>query len=174
MKADEVQEHELIRTCERVFKGSIGQAGFGFPFAVDTLVRDLAPEPVSPARRTDPGAGSPEARIHTAESRAVAAVGGAHRFVPRFAGGSNPDGFHVSRTSRRSRQVGAGTSGFEGRRFGTSCGPATLGPQRQSPRCISVRPRKYGQEPLMDVLSGRRLLQSGRRNNGRRADDAWA
>ena len=70
--------------------------------------------------------------------------------------------------------MGARASGFEGRRFGSSGGPTTLGPERQGAHGISIRPWKYGQEPLLDVISRRRLLQPATGCDGCRAGDAPA
>ena len=64
--------------------------------------------------------------------------------------------------------------GLQGRGFGASCGPTTLGPERQGAHRISIRPWKYGQEPLLDVISGRRLLQPASGGDGCRPGDAPA
>ena len=64
--------------------------------------------------------------------------------------------------------------GLQGRRFGSSCGPTTLGPERQGAHRISIRPWKYGQEPLLDVIARRRLLQPATGCDGCRTGDAPA
>ncbi len=52
---------------------------------------------------------------------------------------------------------------LKGDALGQGRGSAALGPERQSARCISIRPWKYGQEPLLGVFARRRLLQSATR-----------
>ncbi len=64
-----------------------------------------------------PAPGGAGAAIRATFSRAVAAVGCADCAVSGFAGGADPGGVHVPRASRRGRQMGAGASGFEGRRI---------------------------------------------------------
>ncbi len=141
------------------------------------LFATLAAEPVGPrcaspaaSGRASPGRAG--AALRATDSRAVAAVGSADCAVSGFAGGADPGGVHVSRASRRGRPMGAGPSGFEGRRFGSGCGSTALGPERQGARCISIRPGKYGQEPLLDVISRRRLLQPATGCDGCRTGDA--
>src|SRR4029077_18587205 len=68
--ANEVQEHEHFRKRRKVLQVSMGQADFGFPVVVASIVRGLPSECVGPSRRASPGAAPPEATIHTAESRA--------------------------------------------------------------------------------------------------------
>src|SRR5208283_1652303 len=167
-------EHEHFRTCDKVLKASIGQADIGFPVVVGPVVRDLASEAVGLSRRASPGAGRAGAAIRATDSRAVAAVGSADCAVSGFAGGAGPGGGHVSRASRGGRQMAASAYRLEGRRFGPSRGPTTLGPQRQGARCISIRPGEYGQEPVLDVISRRRLLQPGTGCDGCHTGDAPA
>ena len=50
------------------------------------------------------------AALHATDSRAVAAVGSADCAVSGFACGADPGGVHVSRASRRGRQMGASAS----------------------------------------------------------------
>src|SRR5208282_6306458 len=75
--AEEVQVHKDSRTCCGVLKAWIGQAEFGLPLVVGSVVRERAAEPVG-SRRTRPGHPSPAteragAALRTADSRAVAA-----------------------------------------------------------------------------------------------------
>lgn len=49
-----------------------------------------------------------------------------------------------------------------------------MGPQRQSSYRIPIGPREYGQEPLMDFVFGRRLLQSATGRHGCHPGDAPA
>ncbi len=63
---------------------------------------------------------------------------------------------------------------LKGDALGQGCGPTALGPERQGAHCISIRPGKYGQEPLLDVISRRRLLQPATGCDGCRAGDAPA
>ena len=74
----------------------------------------------------------------------------------------------------RGRQMGASASRSEGRRSGAGGGPATLGSERQGARCVSVRARKHGQESFLDVIPGRRLLQSATGCDECHASDAPA
>ncbi len=126
-----------------------------------------APPQAAAAERARPA-------LHAIDSRTVAAVGGADCAVSGFAGGADPGGVHVSRASRRGRPMGARASGFKGRRFGSSGGPTTLGPERQGAHGISLRPGKYGQEPLLDVIARRRLLQPATGCDGCHPGDAPA
>ena len=130
-----------------------------------------APAPPQAAAGRQSRAG---AALHARDSRTVAAVGGADCAVSGFAGGADPGGVHVSRASRRGRPMGARASGFKGRRFGSSGGPTTLGPERQGAHGISLRPGKYGQEPLLDVIARRRLLQPATGCDGCHPGDAPA
>src|SRR5882762_8130317 len=61
-----------------------------------------------------------------------------------------------------------------GPRLGSSCGPTTVGPERQGAHCIRIRPGQHGQKPLLDFVSRRRLLQPGTRRDGCRTGDAPA
>ena len=114
------------------------------------------------------------AALRATESRTIAAVGSADCPVSGFAGVADPGGVDVSRASGRGRPMGAGASGFARRGFGSSCGPTTLGPERQGAYPVSIRPWKYGQEPFLDVIARRRLLQPATGCDGCRAGDAPA
>ena len=63
---------------------------------------------------------------------------------------------------------------LERRRVGSGDRPTAVGPQRQGAHGIPVGPGQYGQESLLDVLPGRRLLQSATGCHGCRASDAPA
>ena len=76
--------------------------------------------------------------------------------------------------SCRGRPMGARASGFKGRRFGPGGGPTTLGRERQGAYGISIGPGKYGQEPLLDVIARRRILQPATGCDGCRAGNASA
>src|SRR5580658_2905570 len=99
----------------------IGQAEFGFPVVVGTVVRNLASGGISLSRRTRPGAGTGYATgsggvigsgsaLHTANSCSVAATGSTNRAVSGFARGADSGGVYVSRTGGRGRPLGAGES----------------------------------------------------------------
>src|ERR1035437_2499079 len=105
--AEEVQKHDLFRTGGRVLKASIGQGNFGFSGVGGPVVRDMASEPACLSRRASLGAGHAGAATHATDSRPVAAVGSADCAVSRFPCGADPGGVHVSRASRRGRQMGA-------------------------------------------------------------------
>ena len=130
------------------------------------------------SRRASPAAGragaAPAPPYAQQTSRTIAAVGSADCPVSGFAGVADPGGVDVSRASGRGRPMGAGASGFTRRGFGSSCGPTTLGPERQGAYRISIRPWKYGQEPFLDVIARRRLLQPATGCDGCRAGDAPA
>jgi hypothetical protein len=49
--------------------------------------------------------------------------------------------------------MGASTSRLEGRRFGSSCGPTNVGPERQGAHAIPIRSGEHGQKPLLDVAA---------------------
>ena len=127
------------------------------------------------SRCTSPGGGrSDPAASCATDSRAVATTGRTDCTVSGFASSADSGGVHVSRASRRGRTMAASTPRFAGRRFGSSRGPATLGSERQGAHCISIRPWKHGQEPSLDLITGRRLLQSARGRDECRSSDAPA
>src|SRR5580692_4451788 len=68
--------------------------------------------------------------------------------------------------------MGASASGLEGTGVGASRRSTTLGPERKGFGSIPIRAWKYGQESFLDVLAGRRLLQSAAGRDGRRTGDA--
>src|ERR1700723_4783462 len=70
--------------------------------------------------------------------------------------------------------MAASESRHERRRVGSGGRPTTVGPQRQGAHGVPVGPGKYGQEPLLDFLSWRRVLQSATGRDGRRASNASA
>src|SRR6266849_5544334 len=114
---DKVQAHGHFRTHRGVLKASLGQAAFGFPVAVGSVVRGLASEPVGPTRRARPGAGLAGSTIHSADSRAIGAVGSADCAVSRFACRPDPCCVDVYRACRRGRPMGASASCLEGPRL---------------------------------------------------------
>src|SRR6266571_6529826 len=97
---------DIFETCRGVLKASLGQAAFAFPVAVASVVRGLASEPVGPTRRARPGAGLAGSTIHSADSRAIGAVGSADCAVSRFACRPDPCCVDVSRAGRRGRPMG--------------------------------------------------------------------
>src|SRR4029077_731988 len=137
-----------------VLMASIGQANFSFRGVVGPVVFDVASECVGLSRRATPGTGHAGRAVHATDSRADAGVGCADRIVSGFARGADPGGLHVSRASRRGGQMGTSAPRFEGRRFGSGGGPTTLGPECQGAYRIPIRSWKYGQEPVLDVISG--------------------
>ena len=116
---------------------------------------------------------SPSA-IRYADSRTNPTVSSADCAVPGLTRRAGPGSRHVSRTSGGGRPMGASASRFEGRRVGSSRRSTTLGPERQGAHCISIRPGKYGQEPVLDLISRRRLLQPATGRDGCRAGNAPA
>ena len=61
---------------------------------------------------------------------------------------------------------------LKGDGFGQCGGPTALGPERESAGCVSICAGKYGQEPFVDVFSGRCLLQPATGCDGCGAGDA--
>ncbi len=99
----------------------IGQAEFGYPVVVGTVVRDLASRGVSLSRRTRPSNGAgyatgsagivgSGAALHTANSCSVVATGSTDRAVSGFAGRAGSGGVYFSRTGGRGGPLGAGKS----------------------------------------------------------------
>src|ERR1700683_156843 len=101
---EEVQEHEHFLTGLRVLKISLGRKGFGFPVVAGSVVLVLATEFVGRSRpaspRGGPGASPGSARagsaLQSANTRAVATVGGTDCLVSRLTGSSDPGRVHLS------------------------------------------------------------------------------
>src|ERR1022692_3120799 len=90
--AEEVEEHEHIRTCWGVRNASSEQTNIGLFVVVGSIVRDFAAEPISESSRSASGAGASHsspiecasAALRATNPGAVAAVGGADRSVSGF------------------------------------------------------------------------------------------
>jgi len=132
-----------------------------FPVIVRSAVRDMASEPVGFSIRASPGAG---AAIHAADSRADAAVGSADCALSGFAvaqilaASTFPE-----QVVEADRWVQAHPD-LKGDALGKSCGPATLGSEREGAHCLSIRPGKYGQNLSWASSLGDALLQPSKEN----------
>jgi len=172
--SEEVQRHEHLRTRIRL-RTSHRQADTEFHRVDGPVVRDVASEPGSESGSAGSGAatgGSRAAAVFAADSGTAAAIGGADRAVSGFAGGADPGGGDVSRSSGGSGQMAASKSEFDRRRAGASREPAALGSEREGAYGVSFGSGEYGQESIVDLIAGRRLLQPAERCDERDSGDA--
>src|SRR6266446_6702077 len=104
------QDHKYFRAHGEVFEASSARADSRFYDDPRSVVRYVASEPGGVSGCASPGAGRTSATTRATSSRAVAAVGSTRCAISGFAGGADPGCFHVSRASRRGRQMGARAS----------------------------------------------------------------
>src|SRR5579859_1394658 len=171
-KRTEVDEHGDIRMRGIFWARFLGQADFRSPVGVRAAVRGRTPGYPGGAGPARPFANAARAGVPNAISRSITTAGCADCALSGLTGRANPGGRHISRTGGRGRSLGAKPSGFEGRRSGAGRGPRALGPKRQGPRRIPLCAREYGQESLLDLLPGRRVLQPATGCDGRHSGDA--
>src|SRR6201997_218580 len=102
-----------------------------------------------------------------ANSRGVAADGGADCALSRCLGLTDTRCGNISHGNCRGRSLGTGPSEPQGKWPSQRCGPTTLGSEHQGDHPVPLRARQLGQEPCLDICARRGLPKSIRGCNGR-------